>query len=108
MDDMRILVWMGACALVALLALTVIVAHVVMGRSLRERSQAACPYCHGRKMLTCDGGKVRVSYLPRSVAPGRCQARPWGSLGHSSSGSVPSVAGTWQGGGEGEDIPSAV
>lgn len=66
MDDMRILVWVGALALVALLALTVIVAHVVRGRSLRERSQAACPYCHGRKMLTCDGGKVRVSYLPKS------------------------------------------
>jgi hypothetical protein len=66
MDDMRILVWMGACALVALLALTVIVAHVVRGRSLRERSQATCPYCHGRRMLTCDGGKVRVSYLPKS------------------------------------------
>ena len=60
MDDMRILVWMGACALVAVLVLVLVVSHWFSLWMSRKDEQESCPYCHGRKMLTCDGGKVRL------------------------------------------------
>lgn len=56
----------SALALVAVLVLVLVVSHWFSLWMSRKDEQESCPYCHGRKMLTCDGGKVRLSYLAKS------------------------------------------
>lgn len=42
--------------------LLMVLAAILRNRTKKKQEQDGCPYCHGRKMLTGNHGKTRLSY----------------------------------------------